>query len=144
MDIHEETISLPFEIDFLTLTGDETIPSGQLFPIYYESFDSGDATITFFYDLDRNPRNGRNIIGSASNAFNEAKTISSDYIVFLPLLEKGVPPLPKEVDILSGDIYHWNTTNVPLGAYYIAADISDGFNTTTWYSEVPVYIQASQ
>lgn len=38
--------------------------------------------------------------------------------------------------------YEWDTREVPQGTYYIKFVADDGYNTTTWYSEVPIIVAA--
>jgi len=89
-----------------------------------------------YYDTDKNPSNGRTLIPVGASL---AAPPGGAFESFLPLVQKGTEA-PPEIDPLIGVSRFWNTTGVPPGPYYISADVSDGFMTTTWYSEVPVII----
>jgi hypothetical protein len=58
--------------------------------------------------------------------------------VYLPLVMRRciATDLPKP----SGIQVLWDTTGVPAGTYYILAEVADGYNTTRWYSELPVVL----
>jgi hypothetical protein len=36
--------------------------------------------------------------------------------------------------------YHWRTASLSNGEYYIRAEVSDGLNTTSWWSESPLVV----
>jgi hypothetical protein len=78
------------------------------------------VTVNFYYDTDNIVTNGRSVL-------QEASTYTG-------------PGNNTELNLFTGIRRLWNTTGVPTGAYYISADINDGVMTTTWYSEVPVFI----
>jgi hypothetical protein len=127
-------------IDYLLLTGGETIRKGQVFPIYYEVFSDYPVTITFYRDTDNVKGNGRTMIGLVGNQVIQSVMITSQHTIFLPaVINQEVAS--SELNFLTGDVYFWDTTGVIPGDYYISVDISDGYNNTTWYSEIPVTVQ---
>ncbi len=134
LDPHEIPALTGLEVDFVLLTSDERIPAGAVFPIIYETTPGSGVTVTFYYDTDRNPGNGRTPITIAASAAPAAAGASGK--LYLPIIRKG----SGEVELITGQAAPWDTAGVPKGTYYISADVSDGVMTTTWYSEVPVII----
>lgn len=135
-DIHEELQSMDFHIDFITLTGDEMISSGDIFPIVYELASESGADLTFYYDTDRDPTNGGRVAMK--------QHMRGPNLLFFPILGKGFVAgnsAERELDLLSGSYWFWDTAAVPAGAYYVSIDAFDGVNSTTWYSEAPVIIE---
>ncbi len=130
-DPHEIGSTTPVYVDFITLTGDERVPRGASFPIVYETKPASGVSVTFYYDTDKNPANGRTPIGAASHSLADVS-----YAAFLPLVTKG----SLETNLLTGERWLWDTSTTPAGTYYISADVSDGVMTTTWYSDIPVTI----
>ncbi len=92
-------LSLPAEIhlDFLTLTGDEIISSGDLFEIYFEAISQPGYQVTFYYDPDNNPGNGRTRI---SSIYTNQQTLTTEYNIYLPLIIRngqGTTTPPPEI-----------------------------------------------
>ena len=124
----EQTV---FHIDYIKLTAPETISRNSVFPIEYHLNKTGNVSVTFYYDSDKNPANGRTLIGSLNPP---ARLLSLPYKVYLPFITGNNSTLS------SNQIFNWDLQNVPPGSYFISAEISDGFNTTTWYSDTPVVV----
>jgi hypothetical protein len=141
MDPHEISFPVDMRLDFLTLTGDERISSGTLFPIVYETNPEEAVTVSFYYDTDRNATNGRTPIVQTMSPTAPADS----NFVYLPTIPTRPPIVsggpPGEINLLTGETRLWNTAGVPPGTYYISADVYDGVMITTWYSEVPVIIE---
>ena len=129
-DISESSNPIPFHIDYVTLTGDEDIPSGAVFPILYQLNSGSNVQLTFYYDTDRNPANGRTRIAN-----NSSQPPAGPYRIYIPLTMKGYPSSQS-----TAGTYPWITSGVPAGTYYISVDANDGVNTTTWYSDIPVHV----
>ncbi len=123
-------------IDYVMLTGEETVTRGQLFPIYYSTDPANGANVTFYYDTDTNPNNGR----TPMNTTGQAQPMEFlAFNIFLPLIQHSDVP---EIDLYANSrMVYWNTAGVPLNTYYVSAVVSDGVNSTTWYSEVPVRVK---
>jgi hypothetical protein len=137
-DPHEFPASRTVHLDYVTLTGDDTVPKGSMFPIVYQIKTASQASITFYRDTDKNPANGRIEIGKSASAQAQQAAASRANPLYLPLLFNGYP---RELNLLTGDTWNWDTSSVPSGKYYISADVSDGWTTTTWVSDTPVVIQ---
>ncbi len=139
-DPHESSKSETFHLDYLVLTGDEHVPSGSSYNIVFNTAARPGATVTFYYDNDTNPANGRTLIGaygSQSQPDNQPGSQPSAFSIFLPVILHNSPG---ELNLISGLNMSWNTTGVAAGTYYISADIDDGVMTTTWYSDVPIIL----
>ena len=133
-DPNEMPIPMTFHIDYFKLTGDNIITSGDTFEIRYEVTNQPNTSIAFYYDTDKNSANGRSQI--------ESFTQKGPYFVYLPsLFTSSISTTAEEIPIQSSAGTLWNTTGVPAGSYYIAAEVSNGVSTTTWYSELPVIIE---
>jgi hypothetical protein len=131
-DPHEIPPSTQFEIDYIKLTANDTAQTGSTLWIKYLL--SSSYTPTFYYDTDRNAANGRTIAGSRAPVTLAPKAGPS--VIFLPLVTRNF----SQTDPPGTRTFGWNLTGVPAGAYYISADVNDGYNTTTWYSETPAII----
>ncbi len=127
-------LNLTIYLDYLTLTGDEIITSGDLFEIVYETEPAQGVTVTLYYDTDTNPDNGRTLIPPLPQ-----QPSVGPFLLYLPVI-KSISAFASEIGLPSGERAYWDTTGVPAGTYYISADVSDGVTTTTWYSELPVII----
>ena len=134
MDPHEVHTALNLHLDFVTLTGDEMVASGDPFDIIYHVDADLPVNIDFFYDDDTNPSNGRTAM---------VRWELGAYSIFLPLIQNGVtaPASSSEIEILDGSRWQWDTSSVTAGSYFVSADISDGYNITTWSSDVPVIVE---
>jgi hypothetical protein len=135
-DIHEESQAMDFHIDFITLTGDEIISSGDIFSIVYELDSESSVDMAFYYDTDCDPDNGGRVLMTQHTR--------GPNILFFPVVGKDLIPANSaqpELNLLTGSYWDWDTASVPAGTYFVSIDVSDGINTTTWYSEVPVIIQ---
>jgi hypothetical protein len=132
MDPDEMPNPMNFHVDFVTLTGDLTAKSGTPFSIVYQTTPATGVSVTFYYDTDTNPNNGRWLMGSYS-----AGAAPPGFKVFVPMVTSS--SAPPEIDPMPGDTWVWNTA-VSAGTYYVSADVNDGVMTTTWYSETPVIV----
>ena len=133
MDPHEIPFAETFHLDFITLSGDEKVLVGMPFSIIYEIIASQPVAVTFYYDDDRDLSNGR----VAMQQFGVP-----GFKVFLPFVinSTGSPDSP-EIDLPAGETWIWDTTGIAPGIYYASAEVSDGMNTTNWYSETPIIIE---
>ena len=120
----EMPIPALMHLDYLLLTTENYVQQGNTFEINYTTSPATGVTVSFYYDTDKNPGNGRTPITTGNSL---AHPLGGNNF-FLPLVKHEAPP--PEIDILTGISRFWNTS----------ADVSDGFMTTTWYSEVPVII----
>jgi hypothetical protein len=133
-DPSEMSTKSKIHLDYLVLTGDEIIKTGDLFEIFYETTPQDGLEVVLYYDNDKNSQNGRTLI--------TPYTPTGPFKVFLPLtLTKASGTNTKEIHLLTGNHQTWNTSGVPPGTYYISADVSNDLDTTTWYSELPVIIE---
>ncbi|HUF40145.1 MAG TPA: hypothetical protein VMN57_16595 [Anaerolineales bacterium] len=137
----ENFVPTSLELDYFMLTGGERITQGNMFPIYYTTTAQGNATVRFYYDADKNPGNGRTLIGSHSLVSNEQPQFLEfgPHSIFLP----GVSHIKiSDINHYDGSrVFYWNTGSVPKATFYISADVDDGIVVTTWYSEIPVTIE---
>ena len=120
-----------FQIDSIQLTADDRAPQGSFFPVEYQLDKTQGVSATFYYDNDKNPLNGRTLIESPSPP---ARSPSAPYVVYLPLVVKNDP------NTTAQQVFQWDVRNVPPGSYYLSAELFDGYNRTTWYSDTPVIV----
>ncbi len=132
------------EIDWIRLTKPDGVTAGSIFPIMLTLNKDAAllASINFYYTTDRaNPK--QHLIGSHLDPYvpqevtpTDASAISSVYLPLITNHDASQPPLgPREVR------YLWNTSGVPVGAYYICAESSDGYNTTVYCSDAVMTIR---
>lgn len=128
------------EMDFVTLTGEERTNQGTVFPLYYTTTAGSNAVISFYYDVDKNPANGRTLIGSTQpSGAGPARPPEMSFALFLPLLSHAdMSELGLYADSLR---FNWDTTSAPPGTYYVCGEVYDGVMTTYWCSELPVTVQ---
>jgi len=133
----EFPIPTDLHLDYILLTGDETVNRGDLFPVYYQVDSSNPVNLSFYYDTDTNPNNGRTLMNTVS-AFQPIELPGAGGI-FLPIVLRSGPP--NEVLLYeNSELIYWNTAGVPRNTYYLSAVVSNGIETTTWYSELPVKV----
>jgi hypothetical protein len=132
MDPHEMPNPATFHVDYVLLTGDETVKTGTPFSIVYSTTPASGVNVTFYYDTDTNAANGRTPMGQYTATAPQATTR-----VFAPLVVKD--GTPSEINPMTGASWTWNTAVSP-GTYYVSADVNDGVMTTTWYSETAIIV----
>jgi hypothetical protein len=142
--------SVNIQLDWIKLTAMDEVARGKIFPIQYDLTASGPATLTFYYDTDTDPSNGRTLIGTKTSSFSEVQATNHSDIsaklaginltgdltqtVFLPLVMS-------DFFDCTGNCYSWNTTSVPAGTYYICIQSQDAYNTLYQCSEAPVVVK---
>ncbi len=117
--------------DWIKLAAVDEVSQGQPYTI---RFTSSKAPITYhvYYDTDRNPGNGRTPV----QAYRGDDPPPDGFRVVLPVVyrsDAGVGPRSYTLT--------WDTSDVPLGQYWISVDADDGYNSTTWYSEAPINVK---
>ncbi|MGH2523097.1 MAG: hypothetical protein ACRDH2_11390, partial [Anaerolineales bacterium] len=133
-DPHEIPPATQFEVDYVKVTANDTANRNSVFRVRYLPADPG-ATFTFYYDADTNPNNGR----TPAAEFTPPPFTPGPHVVYLPVGLKNYPT--EDSDPPGTQIYIWDLTGVAAGTYYLSADVDDGVNTTTWYSETPVIVK---
>ncbi len=139
LDPLEVPAPMNFHLDYVMLTGDEQARQGAPFPVMYQLDKSTGVTVTLCYDTNRDPKDGKTPL----QVYVPAPPHSSPHQIYLPLMFKGHNPtngLPQP----QGTIILWDTTSVRAGTYYVCADVEDGVNAATWYSDTPVVITISE
>jgi hypothetical protein len=123
------------KLDWIRLTTVDQVAKGIPFPIQITLNRSPAAvSLAFFYTTTlANP-----IQHSAQLYTPPAPTGALK--LFLPMLFKNYPTFDTFPE--ANVTYLWNTTNVPLGTYYICVQANDVYNTATYCSEVPMNLVA--
>jgi hypothetical protein len=127
-DPHESWNPLAFYLDDIQLRSDDHIRQGDIFTVVYSANNA--QSIVFYYDTDRDASSGQTVM----EQYIPPAPISGSNHLFLPLTSKGGRLLP------DGNHFDWDTQNVNPGVYYVCADVNNGYATTHWCSETPVYI----
>ncbi|MCP4362179.1 MAG: hypothetical protein GY796_29585 [Chloroflexi bacterium] len=128
------------QLDWIKLTAMDEVQQGELFLIEYEITDSQDVNLTFYYDVDTNPDNGRSLIDTvfvpaAVHSLSISPANANDtYFIFLPVIMNNTYNC-------TGDCYVWDTTAVAPETYYICIEAQDLYNTTYQCSEAPVIVR---
>ncbi len=137
MDPHESWTKHSFDIDFMTITGIDTVVRGDPASIKYTVNNAPNAKVTFYYDNDRDPNNGRTVLASYNPNNASLSGLGFSYQVMVPFVKQF-----GEIDFFPNSLnFNWDTSGTAANTYYICADVDDGVMTTTWYSEVPVIIK---
>jgi len=146
---NEGTLSQWMHLDYAKLTARSRADS--FFAIQWDLVnpDSDPITTTLYYDTDTDPDNGKTLIttlptvgvscsgqGRALNEHSPGISSSDAYTYFLHL-----PWVTRHYYACSGNCYVWGTSSVAAGDYYVYAELDDGYNVTSWYSETPVEIR---
>ncbi|RMG97103.1 MAG: hypothetical protein D6706_09115 [Chloroflexi bacterium] len=140
LDPSELNVSLlpaTIQLDWIKLTAINEIKQGDIFPIKYEVASSRPVTVTFYYDSDTNPNNGRSLI----NTINIANSVAQNNNVVTPQAMTYFLYLPMILNNACVGCVTWETASVSLGTYYVCADLWDGYNTIYRCSDAPVYIR---
>jgi hypothetical protein len=131
-------------LDWIKLTAMDEVVRGQTFPIIFSTQTEQPVTMTFYYDNDKNPYNGRHQIGVRTFGFG---SVSSTTAVVNPILNSPISGhfrqyLPLVLNNYCGNFcYQWNTTSVAAGTYYICIETKDPYNTMYHCSEAPVIVR---
>lgn len=138
-ELHTSLVPARFQIDWIRLTAMEEVARNAMFPIEYTLDAVRPTTLTFYYDTDVNPSNGRSHIGTLTVNSNktspaQAPVSLADHELFLPFVGKATVNCPSSC-------YPWSTVNVPTGEYYICVDSNDGLNATYRCSEAPIRVR---
>jgi hypothetical protein len=137
------------QLDWVKLTAMDEVVQGESFPILYDLNATPPVTLTFYYDTDTDPSNGRTLIGSTSKLAQSSSMevsswsfaslqvrASSNYTTYLPLVARNYFDC-------SGNCYRWNTASVSPGIYYVCVDSRDAYNSIYRCSEAPVVIKSA-
>ena len=133
LDPFEIPVATTFSVDFVKLTAMDAGQQNTAFPIKYLLGKMG-VTVTFYYDTDKNKANGRTL---AAQFIPPAPPALGPNVIYLPLTLKN---FYGDSDPPGTQVFDWDLTSVPVGAYYISADVNDGSITTTWYSDAQVNV----
>jgi hypothetical protein len=131
------------KLDWIRLTAVDEVTRGQTFPIRFSLRAGYPVTMTFYYDSDKNPHNGRHQIGVRSFA---AMSDSGTTTVIEPAANSPTSGhkrlyLPLTLNNYCSDCYLWNTATVAPGTYYICIETKDPYNTMYYCSEAPVIVR---
>jgi len=130
-----------FHVDWAMLTAMDSISQGETYPIEYSLDAQSGADLTFYYDADRDPGNGRTLIGTdvvapPDGGASAPTADESDYSVYLPLIMNA------GAGAGCGDgCYAWDTIGVPAGEYYVCILAQDDYSNATYRcSDAPLKI----
>ena len=135
------------KIDWIKLTAMDEVEVGDVFPIRFTVNSERAVDLTFYYDTDTNPGNGRIQMGTAAvpaaqagGQEDSAGSVAVDNTglalnVFLPLIGHNF------ITCNATDCYAWNTSGVAPGTYYVCVNSQDAYNTTYRCSEAPLVVK---
>ena len=135
-----------FHVDWIKLTAMEEVARGATYPIKFSlQAAQPQAEISFYYDTDTDPGNGRTLIATRSLSPQavapEAPAVAMGtgsaaapwrYKVYLPRISSNRD---------GATVYNWNTANVNPGTYFVCANTHDGLNSTYGCSEAPLVVR---
>jgi len=130
-DPTESPVAITWHLDYIRLTANDTAQRNSTFQIKYLLNKTAGVSVTFYYDTDTNPANGRTL------ANQMVSSSSGPYKVYLPFIVNSSQSQNNPAE----RVFNWNLAGVPPGTYYISADVNDGYQTTTWYSETPMIVK---
>jgi hypothetical protein len=122
------------KLDWIRLSGVERVQKGRPFTVeYYSNKSKSQLTyIDFYYTT--NPET--NPLQHKAVEYISAPTPPlppiGTKIIYLPLLLSG--------NTFSGEVFHWDTSQVNPGEYYICAQLSDSINTAIYCSDAPIQV----
>jgi hypothetical protein len=131
-----------YQLDWIKLTAMDEVSRGEVFSIEYDMVDDGSASVTYYYDTDTNPANGKNIAlmtnsisaaGQSVDASQSAATTEASWRIYLPAI----------LNNYCGDCLLWDTSSVALGDYYICIEANDSYNSTYQCSETPARVKSN-
>ncbi len=129
------------KLDWIQLTAVDQVVQGNAFPVQIMLNDlPATVSLTFFYTTAlANPTQFRAQLYTPLYT-PLIKVSAGTSQLFLPILFKNHPPIDTFPE--ANVTYLWDTTNVPLGTYYICVQANDGYNTATYCSESPMKVVA--
>jgi hypothetical protein len=123
------------KLDWIRLTAVDQVVKGIPFPVQLVlNHSPATVSLAFFYTTTL----AKPTQFPAQLYTPPTPTPTGTFKLFLPMLFKNYPPFDTFPE--ANVTYLWNTTNVPLGTYYICAQPNDGYNTATYCSEAPVNV----
>lgn len=142
-ELHTSFLPRRFHIDWIKLTAMDEVNRNASFPIEFTVDSTRPTTLTFYYDTDTNPNNGRTRIGSTTRntttkmEANNGRSTNQQatHWLYLPIINR------EAINCTGADCYNWNTIGVPSGTYYICVNSNDGLNETYRCSEAPVRVR---
>ena len=99
------------------------------------------SDLSFYFDADRNPENGRTLIGTdviapPGGGAGDPTAGESSYFIYLPLVFNA-----SSGSGCGDGCYAWDTMGVPVGKYYVCILAEDDFGNETYRcSDAPVRV----
>ncbi len=129
------------QLDWIKLTAMDEVTRGASFPIEYALNATGPVMLTFYYDTDTNPSNGRTLIGTSQVSAPSQNphvrpplTSNQTFTLFLPLVLRNAVSCTTTCLV-------WDTAAVSPATYYICIQSQDAYNTTYRCSEAPLIVR---
>jgi hypothetical protein len=124
-------------IDWLRLTAMDEVQAGDVYAVRYSVDRDQAVNLAFYYDTDRNPNNGRTLIGLSLMGSNDNTRIL-DKRVYLPIIfGSGSSSMGNN----AMEQFYWNTAGVLPGTYYVCINSTDAYNETYRCSEAPLRVR---
>ncbi len=137
-DPNENILGYPLNqiIDWIKLHKETSFPRGSNFPIQiFLNKPPADLQLTYYYTTDPN---GAPTQQMAQPFLSAPPLRAGARSLFLPLVTSLYDPsyLPPPNSVT----FHWDTSRVNPGRYYICVRVSDGLNQSTYCSETPAIL----
>ena len=144
-ELNSNLMPAHIQLDWIKLTAMDEVQAGDLFPILFELNKPG-VELTFYYDTDTNPNNGRTLIGSTTIATSnngilqpaqpsEETITNMPHLLYLPLM------MNRYFECEANECFIWDTTGVTPGTYYVCIEAEDEFNRFYQCSEAPMVVK---
>ena len=147
-----EDLPVTVQVDWIKLTAMDSVAKGTPFPIQFEVAAGQPQTVSLYYNTDKNPANSGISIGTmtvknqpeeptaagARQLAGLGSKVATSYSelnhhIYLASLQNGHLTC-------SGNCFIWDTSNVPVGTYYVCIRAEDGYNVRQQCSEAPVAV----
>jgi hypothetical protein len=122
------------KLDWIRLTAVDQVAQGIPFPVQI-TLNHSPATVTLTYFYTTTLADPTQFPAQIYTPTASAGTFK----LFFPMILNNYQPILDTFPVANGT-YLWDTTNVPLGTYYICIRANDGYNTATNCSEAPVNV----
>lgn len=147
-ELHKNLLPASIELDWIRLTAMDDVEQGGTYNIEFETSNVETSDVTVYYDSDRRSANHAHIIdtvrvaptttagraASPPHAPAYSVEFTAKSTLYLPLTMDNAAPC-------SGNCVRWDTSDVPVGKYYICAEIADPYNSTYTCSDTPVEVK---
>ena len=137
-DPNENILGYPLnqKIDWIKLHKEDLSPWGSNFPVkIFLNKSPSEVKLSYFYTTD--PKNYPTQ-QMAQPLPSPPLSGVGKHSLFLPLVTKAYDP--SDIPPANSVTFHWDTSQVSPGVYYICVSVSDSYNQSTYCSDTPTTV----